>query len=763
MIRGRIEDDRLLTGRGRYAADWHAAGEVHAAFLRSDRAHAQIGAIDVSGALAAPGVLGVLRGADLLAAGARSLPTRLAISGRDGKALIKPPRYALAHEKVRFVGEPLAVVVAETAAQAQDALELIGVDYSELPVVTSAEAALRPGAPQLHAEAPGNSVFDHASGDEAATGAAFLAAHRVVRLALDNTRVIGNPMEPRSFLACFDAARGHFTVHSPTQGLNNLREQLRTALGLDEGRITAIAEDVGGGFGLRSNAYPEYIAVMAAARAFSRPVRWTASRSETFLADDQARDVASVGELALDRDGRFLAMRFSFLVNLGAYLTQTGPMISTQGITACLTGVYAVPAAHARIRLALSNTAPCCAYRGAGRPIMSYMVERLVDQAAVELGADPAELRRRNLVRRDAFPYRTANGTSYDCGDFEGCLDKALAAADWDGFAARRKEASSRGALRGRGIATYIEATGAGNVPSDQVELRFGADAGITLHVVSHSQGQGHETSFAQVVGRILGTDPARVALRCCDPAVPLVGNSTGGSRTIVGVGSALALASRKVIEAGMPHAAEHLEASAADIEFAEGAYRIKGTDRALALADLARKLATQGAPHPLDVRAELRSGATFPNGCHVAEVEIDPETGEAGIRSYVAVDDAGNLIHPQIVEGQMMGGLTQGAGQVFGERAIYDPETGQLLSGSFMDYPMPRAVLVDGLVLEDHPVPTASNLLGAKGIGEAGVTGALPALMNAVADALRSAGVLHFDLPATPLRVWQALNQPAH
>jgi carbon-monoxide dehydrogenase large subunit len=302
-------------------------------------------------------------------------------------------------------------------------------------------------------------------------------------------------------------------------------------------------------------------------------------------------------------------------------------------------------------------------------------------------------------------------------------------------------------------------------VPSDQVELRFDADAGITLHVVSHSQGQGHETSFAQVVGRILGADPARVALRCCDPAVPLVGNSTGGSRTLVGVGSALALAARKVIDAGMPHAAEHLEAAAADLEFDAGTYRIKGTDRAVTLEALARKLARSsagGPTHPLDVRAELRSGATFPNGCHIAEVEIDPQTGEAGIRSYVAVDDAGNLIHPQIVEGQMMGGLTQGAGQVFGERAIYDPETGQLLSGSFMDYPMPRAVLVDGLVLKDHPVPTASNLLGAKGIGEAGVTGALPALMNAVADALRSAGIPHFDLPVTPLRVWQALNQPA-
>ncbi len=765
-MRGRLEDHRLLTGRGRYAADWPATGAAHAAFLRADRAHADIVSIDLSAALDSPGVLGVLRGEDLLAAGARSLPTRLAIKGRDGRELIRPPRYGLAHGRVRFVGEPVAVVVAETAAQAQDAAERIGVEYRERPVVTTGAAALAAGAPQLHDEAPGNCVFDYGSGDEAATAAAFERAHRVVRVSLDNTRVVGNPMEPRSFLASFDAPSGRFSVHSPTQGLNNLRDQLCAAMGLATDRVAAIAEDVGGGFGLRSNAYPEYVAVMVASRALGRPVRWTASRSETFLADDQARDVACDAELALDREGRFLAMRFTFLANLGAYLTQTGPMISTQSVTACLTGVYAVPAAYARIRLALSNTAPCCAYRGAGRPIMSYMVERLVEQAAVELGTDPAELRRRNLVRRQAFPYRTANGTTYDCGDFQGCLDKALAAAEWKGFGKRRLEAKARGRLLGRGIAAYIEATGAGQAPSDQVELRFDADGGVTLHAVSHSQGQGHETSFAAVVGGALGLDPARVRLRCCDPAVPLVGNSTGGSRTLVGVGSALAHASRKAIEAGLPHAAEHLEASAADVEFGEGAYRIKGTDRAVAFADLARKLgaaaAAQGARHPLDVRAELKTGATFPNGCHVAEVEIDPETGTTVILRYVAVDDVGTLIHPQIVEGQMMGGLTQGAGQVFGEHAIYDPETGQLLSGSFMDYPMPRAVLVDGLVLEDHAVPTGANPLGAKGVGEAGVTGALPCLMNAVADALRSAGIPHFDLPATPLRVWQALNRSA-
>lgn len=762
-MRGRLEDARLLTGQGRYAADWRMAGEAHAAFLRADRAHADIESIDLGAALAAPGVLGVLRGEDLLAAGVRSLPTRLAVNGRDGRPLARPPRYGLAHKRVRFVGEPVAVVVAETAAQAQDAADLIGVDYRERDVVTTGAAALAPGAPSLHDEAPDNCVLDYGAGNEAATQAAFAEAHRVVRVSLHNTRVIGNPMEPRAFLASFDAAAGRFTVHSPTQGLNNLREQLCAAMGLEASRIVALAEEVGGGFGLRSNAYPEYVAVMAAARAFGRPVRWTASRSETFLADDQARDVASDAELALGRDDRFLAMRFSFLVNLGAYLTQTGPFISTQGIVACLTGVYDVPAAYARIRLGLSNTAPCSAYRGAGRPVMSYALERLVDQAALELGVDPAALRRNNLVRRKSFPYKTANGTTYDCGDFEGCLDRALHAADWAGFAARRKDAAARGRLLGRGIAAYIEATGAGQAPSDQVELRFDAAGGLALHAVSHSQGQGHETSFAAVLSGSLGIDASHVRLRSCDPAVPLTGNSTGGSRTMVGVGSVLVHAARKAIEAGLQHAAEYLEVAAADIEFAEGAYRVKGTDRAVTFAELVRRLGAGGAaPHPLDVRAELKTGATYPNGCHVAEVEIDPETGSAEILRYVAVDDGGNLVHPQIVEGQMMGGLTQGAGQVFGERAVYDPASGQLLSGSFMDYPMPRAVLVEGLLLEDHPVPTAANALGAKGIGEAGVTGALPCLMNAVADALRAAGVPHFDLPATPLRVWEAL-QTAH
>src|SRR5581483_6685579 len=432
----------------------------------------------------------------------------------------------------------------------------------------------------------------------------------------------------------------------------------------------------------------------------------------------------------------------------------TGPFVSTQGVSACLTGVYDVPAAYMRTRLAVTNTAPVAAYRGAGRPIMSYLLERLVDQAAVELAVDPAELRRRNLVPKAKFPYTTANGGKYDCGDFEGVLDDALAASDWKGFPARREKAIARGRLLGRGLSTYIEATGGGFAPHDQVAMRFGADGGVTLYAVSHSHGQGHETTYAQIVSGVLGVPIESVRLRNGDPAVRLVGNATGASRSLLGVGSVMQIAAKEVVEKGRALAAGALEAAAADIEFRDGEYRIKGTDRAVTLTALAKRY-----PGRLDVQTQAKIGATFPNGCHVAEVEIEPETGEATIVRYVAVDDAGNVINPMIVHGQMQGGVTQGAGQVFGELSVYDPDTGQLLTGSFMDYFMPRAGLVPEPVLREHPVPTATNPLGAKGVGEAGVTGSMPALMNAVMDALRQAGVARFEMPATPARVWEAIR----
>src|SRR3989475_522905 len=659
-MKGRLEDRRLLTGQGRFTSDWNFPNQAYAAFLRSDRAHAEIVSIDAAAALKAPGVFAVLTGKDVAEAGYKSIPTNLGVKDRFGEPLKKPPRPVLAQGKVRHVGECVACVVAESPQLAQDAAELIAVEYRELPAVTAAEKALAPGAAQLHAELPGNLSFDWVAGDEAATEAAFRTADRVVKLALDNPRMVGNPMEPRACSGTYDAATQKYALYACTQGTAGMRGQLVYTMGVPDDKIDVIAEDVGGGVG-------------------------------------------------------------------------------------------------ARVKLAVTNKAPGAAYRGAGRPVMSYMIERLVDQAAVELGIDPAELRRRNLVTKDKFPYKAANGNTYDCGDFEGVLGDAVAASDWAGFPARRAQSAARGRLRGRGMAAYIEASGGGFAPSDQVELRFDAGGAITMYAVSHSHGQGHETSYAQIVSSVLGVPMEKFRLRNGDPAVRLVGNATGGSRSLLGVGSVMQLAAKQVVEKGLALAAKDLEAAAADIEFREGTYRIKGTDRAIALLALAKKYA--GTPDALDVKTEGKFGVTFPNGCHVAEVEIEPETGIAEIVRFTAVDDAGNIINHQIVEGQMQGGITQGAGQVFGEHAVYDPDTGQLLTGSFMDYPMPRAGLVNGLAIREHPVPTATNPLGAKGVGEAGVSGSLPALMNAVLDALRQAGVPHFDMPATPDRLWRAIR----
>jgi carbon-monoxide dehydrogenase large subunit len=752
MLKGRLEDDRMLTGRGRYVSDWNLPEQAYAHFLRSDRPHAEIVALDKQAALASPGVLAVFTGEDIGAL--KSLPAALPAKGRGGSELINPGRPALAQGRVRFVGDAVAIVIAESAAAAQDAAELIAVEYRDRPAVVTAVQAVAPGAPLVHDAVPGNVVLDYESGNEDLTAKAFAGAARVVRLADHNSRVVGNPMEPRACLAAYLPAQGMYHLYTCTQGAPIMRNQLSAVLGVPPEKIRVIAEEVGGGFGVRFNLYPEYCAALFAAKALGRPVKWTGSRSEVFLADEQARDVLSHGALALDASGRIIGMRFDMLANLGAYLAPTGPFINTIGIVNCLSGVYDVPAAYARIRLALTNTAPMAAYRGAGRPVMSYAIERLVDQAAVELGADPAEFRRRSLIPKDAFPYRIAAGFEYDCGDFAGVLDEALAAADWAGFAARKEESKRRGRLRGRGIATYIEATGAGFAPQDQVELRWDGAGTLTLYAPTHNHGQGHETTFAQVVTKELGVPLESVRLRTAGPEFYLAGNATGGSRSLLAVGSVLMLAAREMVKKGFSVAAEELEAAAADLEFVDGGYRIKGTDRAISIQSLARRREGE-----LDVAYANKFGATFPNGCHIAEVEIDRETGETEIASYVACDDAGNIVNQQIVEGQVQGGLTQGAGQVFSEHAVYDPASGQLLTGSFMDYAMPRAGLVSGVKLVEHAVPTGLNPLGAKGVGEAGVTGSLPALMNAVADALRGAGVKHFEMPATPLRVWNALH----
>ena len=754
---GRLEDERMLKGAGRYVADWHLPAQACGHFLRSDHPHAQIVSIDASAALQMPGVIAVLTGEDVAAAGHKPMPAAAPMKGRNGAEQKATPRYSLARGRVRYVGEPVALVVAESAAQAQDAAEAIAVEYAELPVVVTAEAALGAGAPQLHDEVPGNLVLDFVGGDEAATDAAFARAARVVKLSAYHSRVVGNPMEPRAATGSYDAASGTYYLHATTQGVGPMRGQLSQMLGVPPERVRVVAEEVGGGFGVRFNAYPEYGALLLAAQKLGRPVQWVGTRSEVFLSDEQGRDIFHRGEVALDAAGRILGMRFDYLANMGAYVAFTGTFVNTVNLVNVISGVYDVQAVHVQAKLVLTNTIPTAAYRGAGRPVASYALERLIDQAAHEIGMDPAEFRRRNFVPRAKFPYRIVSGFEYDCGDFEGVLAQATRDADWDGFAKRRAESARRGKLRGRGIATYIEASASGGfAPYDQAMITWEKDGSVTLRTATHNHGQGHETTLAQIVAGVLGIPVQKFRLRTSEPEFNLVANPTGGSRTLIGIGSSMLLAAREIVQKGMDLAAEELETAKADLEFVEGEYRIKGTDRRIAITALALK-------HPgkldLDFKERPKVGATFPNGCHIAEVEIEPETGEVEIVSYLACDDSGNVVNPQIVEGQMQGGITQGAGHIFHEQAVYD-SGGQLLTGSFMDYAMPRPGLVGGLRVTGHPVPTATNPLGAKGVGEAGVTGSMPCLMNAVLDALRQAGVTHFDMPASPQRVWQAIRE---
>ena len=746
----------MLKGRGRYVSDWQLPGQAYGHFVRSDRAHAEIVSIQKGEALQMPGVLAVFTGADIAAAGLKPMPAAAPMKGRGGREQLPTHRPALAQGRVRYVGEPVALVVAESAAVAQDAAEALAVEYRDLPAVIDARAALARGAPQLHDNIPGNLLLDFVGGDEAATSAAFERAARIVRLTSYHTRVVGNPMEPRAGTGVYDAASETYYLYACTQGVTGMRGQMAAVLGVPPEKIRVVAEEVGGGFGVRFNIYPEYCALLAAARRLGRPVKWLGTRSEVFVGDEQARDVVHQGEMALDASGRILGMRFEFVSNVGAYLAFTGSFVNTVNLVNVASGVYDVQAVHVQAKLVLTNTVPTAAYRGAGRPVSSYAIERLVDQAAHEIGMDAAEFRRRNLVPASKFPYKIVTGFEYDCGEFEGVLDKALKASDWKSFDQRRNEAKRRGRLRGRGIATYIEASGAGGfAPYDEVQLSWDENARLTLRATSHSHGQGHETAYAQIVSGVLGVPMESIRLRTADPDMNLVGNPTGGSRSLFGVGSVMLMASHEVVRKGLALAAEELEASPQDVEFFQGKFRIKGTDREVALSALVKKH-----PGALDVNLkDKKVGATYPNGCHIAEVEIEPETGSVEIARYVACDDVGNIINHQIVEGQMQGGITQGAGHVLGEQAVYDRDSGQLLNGSFMDYPMPRAGLVNNLVVLDHPVPTKTNPLGAKGVGEAGVTGSMPCVMNAVMDALRQAGVSHFDMPASPPRLWAAIR----
>jgi len=754
----RREDLRLITGRGRYTADVNLPGQLHAAFLRADRAHAQIVSIDTAPALARPGVVAVLTGADALAAQYTQFPNLMAFTGRNGAQILKPERPVLATTAVRYVGETVAMVVAESALAAQDALDAIVVDYRDLGAVATVEDALAAGAPQLHANIPGNLCFEWETGDAAAVEQAFAKAAHVTRLKVITTRVAPSPMEPRGNLVSYDAASESYDIYTPSQGMVMLRKQISTLSGVPEAKLRVHTRDVGGSFGQRSGVYPEHGALMIAAKRLGRPVKWVGSRAEGFMSDAHGRGLGIAGELALDRDGKFLAARYEFLCDMGAYLTPTGSISHLRNPATLMTGVYKTPALYGSFKVVLTNTVPIAAYRGAGRPDIAYAVERLVDRAADELKIERSEIRRRNFIPPDAFPYKTPTVGVYEPSDFAGCLDQALKTADWQGFEARRAEAKQRGKLRGVGLSTIIEATGAGVFPKDQVAIEVDGEGKLTVYTVSLSSGQGHETTFTSVVADTLGLPHEAVTLRECDPAHDLVGNHTGGSRSMAGVGSVCKVAADKLIEQAKPLAAEELELEPSQVDYAGGAFKSRESEKSISFVQLAKKLAGSQ-PHPMNTLAEATVGSTWPNGCHIAEVEIDPDTGVTEIASYVAVDDCGVVINHSIVEGQVHGGVTQGAGQMFQEEVVYDRGSGQLLTGSFMDYCMPRAGLVRDIDVGDHPLPSKLNAIGAKGVGESGCTASLPALANAMTDALRPAGVGHLDMPYTPSKVWHSIQ----
>lgn len=753
---GRREDLRFVTGQGRYTGDSSMPGELHAAFRRSEISAARIAGIDIAEAAACPGVHSVLLGGDFAKTFGTLVPA-ISYEGRRGSRIVTPERPLLARERVRFVGEEIALVLADAPALALDAAERIVVEYAALPAVVGFDGALRGDAPDVHKTIPGNICFDFDYGDEVVTASLLEGARHRVRVSVESPRVSAAPMEPRSVLAWYDAAKDTYEIRCSNQGGNLMAVQLATLLRTARERVRVHAVDVGGGFGPRAGAYPEYAILLAAARRTGRPVRWTSTRSEDFLCDAHGRGIRLSGELGLDGDGRFLALRTEWLCDQGAYLTHAGPRTNTFNGFLIAAGPYRVQALYGRHRLVLTNSAPTDAYRGAARPEAALIIERLVDEAAREMRIDPIELRRQNAVAAADFPYTNHNGSILDSGDFGALLQAARRDALWDDFLAREKAAAGRGAIRGIGCALFVEPCGGGFVQEDQVMLQFRDEGRIVAYVASTSNGQGHETVFPAIVADRLGLDASRIDLRASDPDGPVLrGNGTIGSRSILAQGSALARAADEVAEKGKTIAAGLLEAAVGDIEFSDGSYRVRGTDLSVSFDAMLQRCRGQ-VPHPLDTVLTQPVPRSFTTGAHVAEVEIDRETGETSLVSYVAVDDIGTVISPALAHGQIHGGLAQAAGQVLGERCLYD-ENGQLLTGSFMDYFMPRADSLPDFRSRMIETPSPTNVLGAKGAGETGSTGGLPAIANALADALRRSGVREFDMPATPARVWRAL-----
>jgi carbon-monoxide dehydrogenase large subunit len=760
----RFEDVRLVRGGGRFHDDVNLPGQAHAIVVRSVHAHARIVGIDTAAAVRAPGVLAVFTGDDFAQAGLGSTRVTLSRVRPDGSPMHAPPHPVLVRDRVRCVGDPVAFLIAETAVQAEDAAELVRIDYEPLPSVTATGEASRPGSPAVWDECPDNvsNVFE--TGDGAAVEAAFARAAHVVTRRYAISRVHAQYMEPRGALGVYDHGEDRYTLHADVQYPHRVRQVLAGIFHVPEQRIRVVSGDIGGAFGTKGWQYPEHRLVLWAARKLGRPVKWGCERREAILADEHARDVVSEAGLALDADGRFLGLRVRTIANVGAYVSSDRNLLATFMNVATLVGVYAIPAAHVHVTCVLANVNPTAPYRGAGRPESTYVIERLIDDTARELGLDRVALRRLNLIPASAMPYRTAFKVTYDSGQFEKGMDKALELADVAGFPARRQASRLRGKLRGLSVVNAIER--AASPQSEFAEIRFDPSGGATVLMGTKSQGQGHETAFKQVLHERLGLDPH--AVRYVDGDTDQVASGTGtfGSRSVAIGGSALWLAADKVIAKGRRIAAHLLEAAEADIVFADARFRVAGTDRAVTLSEVARA-AFQPTRLPADLEPGLYETGTFvpkhdtwPNGCHIGEVEIDPDTGVVTLVDYVVVDDVGTVVNPLTLAGQIHGGIAQGVGQALMEEVVYDPASGQLLTASFMEYAMPRADTLPDVVIGSNPVPTAANLLGAKGAGEAGTVGALPAVMNAVLDALAPLGVRHLDMPATPDRVWEAIQE---
>lgn len=759
----RAEDPILVQGQGSYTDDQNLPRQLYAAFVRSQHAHGILRSVDLSAAREMKGVVAVYDAAALASGGYAPLKSAMPLMNRDGSKMDAPPRDILATDRVRFVGECVAFVVAESAAIARDAAEAVTCDIDPLPVVLDPEEALADGAPQLFDKTPNNLVLDYQFGDSDKVDAAVKQASYVARLRLLDNRVVVNPMEPRAAIGEWDAKGERFVLHVPSQGVFGMRAALAGLLKVPAEQVRVLTGHVGGSFGMKSSVFPEYICLLHAARDLKRPVKWTDARSESFVSDHHGRDMIFDAELALDASGKFLAMRITGLGNMGAYPTGPGPLMPTGILTRNLNGMYRMPLVELRTKSVVTNTVPVGAYRGAGRPEGNYIVERLIEEAARIMGVDAIKLRKKNHVLPKHMPYKTAVGTTFDSGEFSALLDRAVEASDWKGFAKRKRDSAKKGLLRGRGVGAYLEVTAPPQ--AEMGGIHFEQDGTVTIVTGTLDYGQGHWTPFAQVLVTELGVPFDKIRLHQGDSDRLIAGGGTGGSKSIMASGAAIMEASALVVEKGRKIAGHVLEAAPADIEFESGRFSVAGTDRGVGIMELAQKL-RDGLKLPADLPQTLDvdhvhelSPAAYPNGCHIAEVEIDPQTGVVRVDRYTMVNDFGTVVNPLLVEGQVHGGVIQGVGQALMERVVYDAD-GQIQTGSFMDYAMPRADEIPAFHYENRSVPAKTNPLGAKGCGEAGCAGALPSVMNAIVDALSAHGITQFDMPATPHRVWKALQE---